>query len=79
MVLSDGDTNDARQLKIDDFYTGDSRFAFKYFQRLKGVISLPENFFPVKMDVTILPSNDQQIEKTWYWGDLLGGKHAYRE
>ena len=78
LILKDTLDTSGKSLVMKQFYTGDTKFKFKYFQRLKGMIKVPNSFIPVTIEARILAGNSQKLEKIWYWGDLLGGEHAYQ-
>jgi len=60
-----------RQLPMDDFYEGERRFAFKYFQRIKGRISLPEHFVPASVEVKVSADKADPVVRMFRWGRLL--------
>ncbi len=79
IVISGSLANKPSTLKLSDISTLDKKsrsFSFKYFQVIEGVINLPENFKPEKVDVSaILPKGKWQkyyrLDETYHWLALL--------
>lgn len=60
-----------QQLPMDAFYQGDDRFAFKYFQRLKGRIAVPGGFAPASVEISVRASRFDPVSRSFAWGGLL--------
>ena len=60
-----------RQLPMNAFYQGDERFAFKYFQRLKGRVSVPQNFAPSSIEVDVQAAESDPVAHSFAWRNLL--------
>ena len=45
------------------------QFSFQYFQRIKGNLDLPENFFPEKLSISV-NAGKTAFEKTYLWKDI---------
>jgi len=65
-----------RRLPMDDFYEGERRFAFKYFQRIKGRISLPEHFVPASVEVRVSAEKADPVVRMFRWSSLLSAADA---
>ena len=51
-------------------YEGEKNFSFKYFQRLRGVLTLPADFQPNKLDLTIDMGRNRNAHETFVWSEL---------
>ena len=60
-----------RRLPMSAFYRGDERFAFKYFQRLKGRISVPRDFVPASVEVGVQAADFDPVSRSFAWRSLL--------
>lgn len=60
-----------RRLPMNDFYEGERQFAFKYFQRIKGRISVPEHFVPAKVEVEVSAEKADPVVRQFRWDRLL--------
>ena len=58
--------------QLSDGATAEPVFRFKYFQQLEGYLTLPEEFNPLRLLVT-LPVKDQRrpVSRAFDWQDLL--------
>ena len=71
-VLIKGSVNpQAMALVRADLLDEDIRFSFKYFQRLKGILRLPESFKPDRLSVVIDSNKFDDIEEIYAWEGLL--------
>ena len=54
---------------VDEKHVKELRYRFKYFQNMKGDMTLPEGFIPSRVTAKIIPSNKKRnaIEKTIEW------------
>jgi hypothetical protein len=50
---------------------GSLPFSLRYFQRLSGVILLPEGFTPTSVGVKVIPGSGPQLTRDFAWGDVL--------
>ena len=55
----------------DDLLVDKISFSFKYFQRLQGVLRLPEDFSPDRLSVVVDSNKYGDIEETYSWEALL--------
>ncbi len=55
----------------DDLLEGEIRFSFKYFQRLNGILRLPERFSPRRLSVVIAADRFEETAETYAWAALL--------
>jgi len=46
---------------------GDSRFSFQYFQSLSGEWQVPAGMRPERVDIVLVPSKGQRIQKSFKW------------
>ena len=60
-----------RHLPMSAFYQGDERFSFKYFQRLKGRISVPRHFAPSSVEVNVQTARADPMSRSFAWRGLL--------
>ncbi len=68
----DGTLNGAsRRLPMNAFYEGENQFAFKYFQRMKGRISVPEHFVPASVEVKVNEGKSNPVVQLFRWKRLL--------
>jgi hypothetical protein len=60
----------ASKLLLD---TGDSGVAFNFrnFQELRGVLSLPEGFMPLRVNLRAVPKQGDAVERTFNWAEVL--------
>ncbi len=55
---------------FQNVYEGEDNFAFKYFQRLRGVLTLPAGFQPDRLDLTIDLGRNRSTHETFTWSEL---------
>lgn len=55
----------------DDLLKDELKFSFRYFQRLKGVLRLPERFNPSRLSVVVSSKKFEGIKETYAWTALL--------
>ena len=60
-----------RQLPMSAFYQGDKQFSFKYFQRLKGRVSVPQNFAPSSIEIDVQSAEFDPLTRSFAWRNLL--------
>jgi len=46
-------------------------FSFKYFQRLSGVLMLPEDFTPASVRVKVIAENASPVEREFVWKEVI--------
>ncbi len=49
---------------------GNMDFSFKYFQRVKGIVRLQEDFIPQRLTVTVVSSRFAPLIKTYAWDEV---------
>jgi hypothetical protein len=58
--------------QLTDDASAEPKFRFKYFQQLEGYLSLPENFNPTRLLVTLdVKDRRKSVSRTFEWRDLL--------
>ena len=50
---------------------GNIKFSFKYFQKIRGAISLPEGFVPNQLEVVVVSNNFKAFEQKFSWKDIV--------
>ncbi len=50
------------------------KFSFKYFQQIEGYITLPENFIPETIEITLLPSKKDDVQSSFSWQESTQDK-----
>ena len=55
----------------DNLLVDEMKFSFRYFQRLKGLLHLPEQFIPRQVSVMVDSNKFQDVEKTYAWNELI--------
>ncbi len=64
------DTKTRIDSTLKNVYEGEKDFAFKYFQKLRGVLTLPADFQPDKLQLTVDLVRGRDIHKTFAWSEL---------
>ncbi|MBE9550354.1 MAG: hypothetical protein IMF09_13205 [Proteobacteria bacterium] len=54
--------------------TGLPKFSFKYFQQVDGYMTLPENFIPETVEITLRASKKNRVQASFSWQDSLASK-----
>ena len=58
--------------QLSDGNTPEPDFRFKYFQQLEGYLSLPENFLPLRLRVTLDARGQRRpVQASWTWPELF--------
>ena len=47
--------------------SGMPKFSFKYFQQVEGYMTLPENFIPETVEITLHPAKKKQVQASFSW------------
>lgn len=55
----------------DDLLKDELKFSFRYFQRVKGSLRLPERFKPSRLSVVVSSKKSEDIKETYAWAALL--------
>jgi len=59
--------------RLSDGETPEPSFRFKYFQQFEGYLTLPENFSPVRLLVTLdVKDQSKPVSRSFDWKNLLG-------
>jgi hypothetical protein len=46
-------------------------FSFRNFQELRGVLSLPEGFIPLRVNLRAVPKQGDAVERTFSWAEVV--------
>jgi hypothetical protein len=58
--------------QLNDGSTAEPPFRFKYFQQLEGYLTLPEDFSPIRLRVTLeVKGQREPVGRTFNWKNLL--------
>ena len=59
--------------RLSDGETPEPSFRFKYFQQFEGYLTLPENFSPIRLLVTLdVKDQSKPVSRSFDWQNLLG-------
>lgn len=62
---------DNKETHIDALGGEKIEFSFKYFQRVKGALYLPEGFFPRRLNITVISDRFKSFEQVYAWHDII--------
>jgi hypothetical protein len=66
--------------EVTDGSTPEPSFRFKYFQQLEGYLVMPENFKPIRLQVTLVVKDQYQpVIHAFNWGELISGPRENHE
>jgi hypothetical protein len=73
LSVSGSSGGSGRRLDLADLgaEAGTLPFSLRYFQRLSGVILLPDGFTPTSVGVKVIPGSGAQLNRDFTWGDVL--------
>ena len=63
-----------KELMRDDLLVAELHFSFKYFQRLKGLLRLPDGFVPQRLNISVESGRSKGFENIYDWNGLILNK-----
>ena len=71
MLVEGEDTRSGNTLVREDLLGEELGFSFRYFQRLNGVVRLPEGFNPRRLSIVVNSNRFKDVVETYAWAELL--------
>lgn len=68
-----------KKIDIGEVLDTKGRLSFKYFQRLRGKFSLPQDFEPLELAVRVTSRRHGEVERAYLWRDLTTDQVAASE
>ncbi|MCF6225696.1 MAG: hypothetical protein L3J22_05250 [Xanthomonadales bacterium] len=50
------------------------KFSFKYFQQVEGYLTLPQDFIPESVEITLKPEKKSRVQASFSWQDIISSK-----
>ncbi|MCF6263676.1 MAG: hypothetical protein L3J24_08855 [Xanthomonadales bacterium] len=51
--------------------TQSPKFSFKYFQQVEGYLTLPQDFIPESVEITLKPEKKSRVQASFAWQDII--------